>query len=89
MLSHGWLRFGYQTGAPQARYKAVYEASGLPLILFQYPAETKATYDLQTQLDILDQPGVFASEYSDSVPSSGIDCLGSEERCTQHAPMGP
>lgn len=60
--SHGWLRFGYQKGAPQARYKAVYEASGLPLILFQYPDATKATYDLQTQLDILAQPGVFASE---------------------------
>lgn len=57
---HGWLRFGYQKGAPQARYKAVYEASGLPLILFQYPDATKATYDLQTQLDILAQPGVFA-----------------------------
>lgn len=58
--SHGWLRFGYQKGAPQVRYKEVYEASGLPLILFQYPDITKATYDLQTQLDILDQPGVFA-----------------------------
>jgi 4-hydroxy-tetrahydrodipicolinate synthase len=58
--SHGWLRFGYQAGAPQARYKTVYEMSDLPLILFQYPAETKATYDLQTQLDILAQPGVFA-----------------------------
>ena len=58
--SHGWLRFGYQKGAPQARYKEVYEASGLPLILFQYPDNTKATYDLQTQLDILAQPGVFA-----------------------------
>lgn len=60
--SHGWLRFGYQTGAPQVRYKEVYEASGLPLILFQYPDNTKATYDLKTQLDILAQPGVFASE---------------------------
>ncbi|OCF37984.1 dihydrodipicolinate synthase [Kwoniella heveanensis BCC8398] len=58
--SHGWLRFGYQKGAPQARYKEVYEASGLPLILFQYPDVTKCTYDLQTQLDILAQPGVFA-----------------------------
>ena len=58
--SHGWLRFGYQPGAPQVRYKDVYEASGLPLILFQYPDNTKATYDLQTQLDILAQPGVFA-----------------------------
>jgi len=58
--SHGWLRFGYQKGAPQDRYKAVYEASGLPLILFQYPDATKCTYDLETQLAIAAQPGVFA-----------------------------
>jgi len=31
--SHGWLRFGYQDGAPQDRYRVVYEESGLPLIL--------------------------------------------------------
>lgn len=58
--SHGWLRFGYQPGAPQDRYKRVYEVSGLPLILFQYPDVTKATYSLQTMLDISAQPGVFA-----------------------------
>jgi len=58
--SHGWLRFGYQPGAPQDRYKRVYEVSGLPLILFQYPDNTKATYNLQTMLDISAQPGVFA-----------------------------
>lgn len=58
--SHGWLRFGYQPGAPQDRYKVVYETSGLPLILFQYPDNTKATYNLQTMLDIAAQPGVFA-----------------------------
>jgi len=58
--SHGWLRFGYQKGVPQDRYRAIYEQSGLPLILFQYPDATKATYDLQTQLDIAAQPGVFA-----------------------------
>src|SRR5581483_6860322 len=58
--SHGWLRFGYQKGAPQDRYRAIYEASGLPLILFQYPDATKATYNLETQLDIARQPGVFA-----------------------------
>lgn len=58
--SHGWLRFGYQKGAPQDKYRQVYEASGLPLILFQYPDATKCTYDLETQLDIAAQPGVFA-----------------------------
>ncbi|MFC6671151.1 dihydrodipicolinate synthase family protein [Marinobacterium aestuariivivens] len=58
--SHGWLRFGYQKGAPQDRYRAIYEESGLPLILFQYPDVTKATYNLETLLDIAAQPGVFA-----------------------------
>ena len=58
--SHGWLRFGYQEGAPQERYRRIHEESGLPLILFQYPDITKATYNLQTQLDIAAQPGVFA-----------------------------
>ncbi|WP_077488957.1 dihydrodipicolinate synthase family protein [Sinomonas mesophila] len=60
--SHGWLRFGYQTGAPQIRYREIFEASGLPLILFQYPDATKATYDLETQLDIAGQEGVFATK---------------------------
>jgi 4-hydroxy-tetrahydrodipicolinate synthase len=58
--SHGWLRFGYQKGAPQDRYRAIFEESGLPLILFQYPDATKATYNLETQLEIAAQPGVFA-----------------------------
>ena len=58
--SHGWLRFGYQKGAAQDRYRAIYEESGLPLILFQYPDNTKATYNLDTMLEIAAQPGVFA-----------------------------
>ena len=57
--SHGWLRFGYQKRAPQDRYRAIYEESGLPLILFQYPDDS-ATYNLETQLEIAAQPGVFA-----------------------------
>ncbi|NKX55407.1 dihydrodipicolinate synthase family protein [Arthrobacter mobilis] len=60
--SHGWLRFGFQPGAPQARYREIYETSGLPLILFQYPDATKASYDLQTQLEIAGQEGVFATK---------------------------
>ncbi|PWC09202.1 dihydrodipicolinate synthase family protein, partial [Brenneria corticis] len=58
--SHGWLRFGYQKGAPQDKYRHVYEESGLPLILFQYPDVTKCTYNLETLLEISAQPGVFA-----------------------------
>ncbi|MGH3746872.1 MAG: dihydrodipicolinate synthase family protein [Micromonosporaceae bacterium] len=60
--SHGWLRFGFQSGAPQERYRAIHEESGLQCILFQYPDATKATYDLQTQLDIAAQPGVIATK---------------------------
>jgi Dihydrodipicolinate synthetase family len=46
--------------APQDRYRTIYEESGLPLILFQYPDATKATCNLETQLDIAALPGVFA-----------------------------
>jgi 4-hydroxy-tetrahydrodipicolinate synthase len=60
--SHGWLRFGFQPGAPQERYRVIHEESGLQCILFQYPDATKATYDLQTQLDIAAQPGVVATK---------------------------
>src|SRR5574340_1763909 len=60
--SHGWLRFGFQKGAPQDRYRQIHEESGLPLILFQYPDATKASYDLETQLEIAAQPGVFATK---------------------------
>jgi 4-hydroxy-tetrahydrodipicolinate synthase len=60
--SHGWLRFGFQPGAPQDRYRVIHEESGLPLILFQYPDATKASYDLRTQLEIAAQPGVFATK---------------------------
>ncbi|MBR0724985.1 dihydrodipicolinate synthase family protein [Bradyrhizobium manausense] len=60
--NHGWLRFGFQKGAPQDRYKAIHEASGLQCILFQYPNATKASYDLQTQVEIAAQPGVVATK---------------------------
>jgi 4-hydroxy-tetrahydrodipicolinate synthase len=60
--NHGWLRFGYQKGAPQSRYKAIWEESGLQEILFQYPDVTKASYDLDTQLEIATQDGVVATK---------------------------
>ena len=60
--NHGWLRFGYQKGAPQDRYKAIYEEGGLQTILFQYPAATKANYDLDTQLEIAAQDGCVATK---------------------------
>lgn len=60
--NHGWLRFGFQKGAPQDRYKAIYEEGGLQTILFQYPDATKASYDLETQLDIAAQEGCVATK---------------------------
>ncbi|WP_316860971.1 dihydrodipicolinate synthase family protein [uncultured Cohaesibacter sp.] len=60
--NHGWLRFGFQKGAPQDRYKAIWENSGLQCILFQYPDVTHANYDLDTQLDIAAQEGVVATK---------------------------
>jgi len=60
--NHGWLRFGFQKGAPQDRYKAIHEASGLQCILFQYPDATKASYDLETQIAIAALPGVVATK---------------------------
>ncbi|AKO99403.1 MULTISPECIES: dihydrodipicolinate synthase family protein [Marinovum] len=60
--NHGWLRFGFQKGAPQDRYKAIYQEGGLQTILFQYPAATKANYDLETQLDIAAQEGCVATK---------------------------
>jgi 4-hydroxy-tetrahydrodipicolinate synthase len=54
-----WLRFGYQTGAPKERYEAV-AAAGLPMILFQFPVETHASYDLPTILDICNLDQVIA-----------------------------
>jgi 4-hydroxy-tetrahydrodipicolinate synthase len=59
--NHGWLRFGYQKGAPVDRYKAIAQ-SGLECILFQYPAATKANYDLDTQLEIAALEGVTATK---------------------------
>ncbi|QPP05949.1 dihydrodipicolinate synthase family protein [Streptomyces bathyalis] len=60
--SHGWLRFGFQKGAPQERYRAIHEESGLQTILFQYPDATKASYDLETQLEVAAQPGTVATK---------------------------
>jgi len=55
-----WLRFGYQAGAPRERYEAVAAAVGLPMILFQFPVETHAAFDLPTILDICELDGVVA-----------------------------
>jgi 4-hydroxy-tetrahydrodipicolinate synthase len=47
---------------PLRSYRAIHEESGLQCILFQYPATTKANYDLDTQIEIAKQPGVVATK---------------------------
>ncbi len=55
-----WTRFGYQRGAVADRYRAVYAESGLPIILFNWPNTTKATYSLEVLLELCALDGVFA-----------------------------
>ncbi|KAI7779913.1 hypothetical protein LA080_000236 [Diaporthe eres] len=54
--SHGWLRFGYQPGAPQDRYKTVYEDTEIPLIRKERPKLQILTchdeYLLHTAFDV-------------------------------------
>lgn len=55
-----WTRFGYQKPAVSDRYRAVYDASELPIILFNWPNTTKATYSLDVLLELCALDGVFA-----------------------------
>jgi 4-hydroxy-tetrahydrodipicolinate synthase len=55
-----WTRFGYQRPAVSDRYRAVYQESGLPIILFNWPNITKATYPLEVLLELCALDGVFA-----------------------------
>jgi 4-hydroxy-tetrahydrodipicolinate synthase len=55
-----WVRFGYQAGAPEERISAAHAASGLPVIAFQFPVETHASFDQRTLLNICDLDGVVA-----------------------------
>jgi 4-hydroxy-tetrahydrodipicolinate synthase len=61
--THIWLRMGYQRGAPQDRYRVVADEAGIPLILFLYPSATKASYDLETVLEICADPRVAAIKH--------------------------
>ncbi|WP_298889710.1 dihydrodipicolinate synthase family protein [uncultured Serinicoccus sp.] len=53
------LRFGYQAGSVQDRYDAVAQA-GLPIIAFNFPAATKATFSLELLLELCAHDAVFA-----------------------------
>jgi len=54
------LRFGYQPGATQDRYRAVWNAASLPIIAFNFPNVSLATYPLELLLELCALDGVFA-----------------------------
>lgn len=54
------LRFGYQEGATQDRYRAVWNAASLPITLFNFPNVSLATYQLDLLLELCALDGVFA-----------------------------
>lgn len=53
-------RFGFQDGSVQDRFKAVWAASHLPIVAFQFPNITKATFTLPLLLELCALDGVFA-----------------------------
>lgn len=57
---HGWLRFGYQKQAPVDRYRTISGAVTIPLVLFQYPDATKASYSADTIMEICRSSNVVA-----------------------------
>jgi len=54
------LRFGYQEGATQDRYRAVWNAASLPITVFNFPNVSLATYPLELLLELCALDGVFA-----------------------------
>ncbi|MET0457192.1 MAG: dihydrodipicolinate synthase family protein [Mycobacterium sp.] len=54
------VRFGFQPGSVQDRYRAVWAAAQLPIIAFQFPNVTKATFNLPLLLELCALDGVFA-----------------------------
>jgi 4-hydroxy-tetrahydrodipicolinate synthase len=54
------VRFGFQAGSVQDRYKAVWAAAHLSIVAFQFPNVTKATFNLPLLLELCALDGVFA-----------------------------
>lgn len=54
------VRFGFQPGSVQDRYRAVWAAAHLPIVAFQFPNVTKATFNLPLLLELCALDGVFA-----------------------------
>lgn len=59
MPPQGWLRFGYQKGAPEQFFRPVAQV-GLPIVIHQYPSWTKAHYDADSLVSLSRVSGVAA-----------------------------
>jgi 4-hydroxy-tetrahydrodipicolinate synthase len=58
MPPHHWLRFGRSTSTAVGFIDDVAQGSGVPIIVHQYPAWTKAGYTLQEMLEMVKVPEV-------------------------------
>ena len=60
MPPHHWLRFGFRPSHVIDYFKAIGEASGLPLIVHVYPAWTKASFSSELLAELALLPSVQA-----------------------------
>jgi 4-hydroxy-tetrahydrodipicolinate synthase len=60
MPPHHWLRFGFRPSHVIDYFKAIGDASGLPLIVHVYPAWTKASFSSELLADLAKLPSVRA-----------------------------
>ncbi len=60
MPPHHWLRFGFKRSHALAYFRAIGEASGLPLIVHVYPAWTKASFSSELLAELATLPFVKA-----------------------------
>jgi 4-hydroxy-tetrahydrodipicolinate synthase len=60
MPPHHWLRFGFRPSHALAYFRAIGEASGLPLIVHVYPAWTKASFSSELLAELARLPFVRA-----------------------------
>ena len=56
MPPHHWLRFGRSAQTAVGFVADVAEGAGLPIVLHQYPAWTKASYSLAEMLELVKLP---------------------------------
>jgi 4-hydroxy-tetrahydrodipicolinate synthase len=60
MPPHHWLRFGFRASHVLDYFKALGDASGLPLIVHVYPAWTKASFSSELLAELAQLPSVHA-----------------------------